>query len=137
MNDKSRQSEDEKTEDTGFGAGGPSGQPDGSWTEDSRGEMAAKNKAAVGHGEQERFAKIETGMPADGHPKTSRAAQDEGKQKARSDNANDAEPVFATLQVRGAKDQRQNDGGRPKADSVRERELRIASEEELLRKTDK
>src|SRR5262249_30611247 len=94
-----------------------------------------KNVAAIGHGKQEGFAKIESGVPADNQPKIASTFEGEGEHQRDADHAQGADPGLAgVLQVHAAKTQRENRGRGPKSDAVGQRELQIAAKRELLKK---
>ena len=130
--DQELEAHGEEAEDAAFGADSAAGQPLRS-VKNGIGEVAFHKGAAVGDGEEIGFAPVEAGVKADGVPEIAGAIEREGKKDADESDAGRADGTFTGIaEVDGAKSQGKNEGGGPEADAVRESELRVPAEQELL-----
>jgi hypothetical protein len=76
-------------------------------------------------------------VKANREPEIPGTAKSETKEKTDESRCEHARPLLATIsQMDQSEGARQNNGGRPKADTAGQRELRIAPEQELLEQAD-
>src|SRR5271170_6136323 len=95
--------------------------------------MSRRYLTAIRHGIKETLAPIKRRMESDREPQAARAAQRETKEKSDQSRGQSPNPCFSRIvQMECAEDERKQSSRRPESHAPRQRELRVAAQQEFL-----